>query len=456
MSAAEAKGAARPLHKTVIALLIAASIALLLAAFAVWADRQLLETDTWVETSTNLLEDEDVKDALAPALVDALFENVDVEGEIEQALPEEVKGLAGPVTGGVRELANTVAREALDTGVLEGLWEEANRTAHGAFLVIVEGGDETISTEGGVVTLNLSPIVEEVGNLTGIDVFGQIPEDAAQIEILRSDELDAVQTGADVLQTLSWILVGVTLGLYALAIFLAKGWRREALRAAGWWFIVVGVVVLVLRAVLGEVVVDSLAATEAGRPAVSSVWSIGTSALEAIAVGLIYYGVLAVIGAFLAGRTSVATELRRSITPALRDRWVAYGIGAAIIILVFLLSPAEGTERLGPSLILIVLLIIGLELLRRQALREFPGETWDATTGRWGERFGREGGDDGRISLARATAAQLETIEGVGPATAKAIIRFRDLSGGVAIDELDDVSGVGAETLESLKASLKP
>jgi len=63
----------------------------------------------------------------------------------------------------------------------------------------------------------------------------------------------------------------------------------------------------------------------------------------------------------------------------------------------------------------------------------------------------------GPISLGSATVEQLDTIEGIGPVTAAAIIAFRDERGGIAsIDELDEISGIGPTTMEALRASLQP
>jgi competence protein ComEA len=64
---------------------------------------------------------------------------------------------------------------------------------------------------------------------------------------------------------------------------------------------------------------------------------------------------------------------------------------------------------------------------------------------------------DGPISLGSATVEQLDTVEGIGPVTAAAIIEFRDQHGGVAsIDELDQISGIGPATMEALRARLQP
>ena len=42
------------------------------------------------------------------------------------------------------------------------------------------------------------------------------------------------------------------------------------------------------------------------------------------------------------------------------------------MVLIFWWGPTEGTRRLIPSLVLIALLALGFEVLRRQMIREFP------------------------------------------------------------------------------------
>jgi competence protein ComEA len=65
--------------------------------------------------------------------------------------------------------------------------------------------------------------------------------------------------------------------------------------------------------------------------------------------------------------------------------------------------------------------------------------------------------EDGPISLSTATAAELDTIDGIGPVTAEGIIDFREEHGGLSsVDQLDQISGIGPATMEALRERLGP
>ncbi|WP_261129558.1 ComEA family DNA-binding protein [Bacillus sp. Marseille-Q3570] len=60
--------------------------------------------------------------------------------------------------------------------------------------------------------------------------------------------------------------------------------------------------------------------------------------------------------------------------------------------------------------------------------------------------------EDGKIDINHAEASALETIPGIGPSKAGAIISYREENGGFAsIDDLMNVPGIGQKTFEQLK-----
>jgi hypothetical protein len=372
----------------VYTLIVVASLLGFLAVFAIWANRQLLETDTWTDTSTKLLEDQEIRTQVANTMVDTLYANVDVQAELQQSLPPRLQPLAGPAAAGLRELSLRLANQALERPRVQQLWEDANRDAHKTLIDVVEhGGDENVN-------LDIGTIVNQLGQQLGVDVSGRIPPGVADIEVLPNDKLQSAQKVIKLLRGLAIVLTIISLVLFGLAIYLAEGWRREALRSVGFAFIVIGVLVLVARALAGDAVVNSLASTEAIKPAVSDTWSIGTELLSAQGGAMIFYGLFIVIGAWLAGPVGIARSARRAITPILERRVIAYSALGLILLLLFLWSPTPGFQRLPTSLLLIALSIVGLEFLRHKAITDFPNETWETGSQRWSaalrSRFGGE------------------------------------------------------------------
>ena len=91
------------------------------------------------------------------------------------------------------------------------------------------------------------------------------------------------------------------------------------LRIVGAVFLLVGILLLVIRRVVGSYLVDALAEGESIREAAGSSWIIGTQLLAAVAWALIVYGIVMLAGAVLAGPSGYARELaarspRRSAT----------------------------------------------------------------------------------------------------------------------------------------------
>jgi competence protein ComEA len=65
---------------------------------------------------------------------------------------------------------------------------------------------------------------------------------------------------------------------------------------------------------------------------------------------------------------------------------------------------------------------------------------------------GATGGSTALINVNTATEPELETLPGVGPVTAAAIIDYRTKNGlFAAVDDLIDVSGIGPSTLEQIR-----
>ena len=368
--------AARPRRRGLaLALIVLASVLAFLALFAIWMDRQLLNTDNWTASSSELLQDHAIRGQTAAFLTDELYENVDVEAEIRSALPPRAQFLAAPAAGLLRDRVELRAQKLLARPKIQELWEEANRAAHRLLLRVLEGGGEIVSTEDGVVVLDLKALLVELEEQVGLGgrAANALPASAAQLTVLRSDQLDTAQDVANLIDGLPIVLTGLSLALFAAALLLAPGYRRGTVRAYGIGLVAAGAGALVAAAWAGDVVVDGLSDTAATEPAIRAVWDIYDSLLAQAATATIGYGLVMIAGAWLAGGTRPAVAVRRTLAPYLRRPAVAYGALAALVLIVVVWwAPTPATRNPVTAALLAGLLALGLEGLRRKTAREFP------------------------------------------------------------------------------------
>jgi hypothetical protein len=386
-----------------LALIVLASLAAFAAVMAIWVNRQVLDTDNWTDSSTELLARPIIRDRLAGFLTDKLYENVDIESQIAEALPDRADRLAGPVAGALRNEVEDRAREALARDDVQRLWENANRAAHAALLQLLEGGGDVVSTEGDAVILDLQALLEETQERAGFGgrAAAALPDDAARITILQSDQVEGAQRIANTLKALPIVLVVLSLALFGAALLVAPGWRRRALRAYGVGFVAAGAGALAAKSLAGDALVDGLARTASGEPVVQAVYDIYTPLLEQAATATIGYGVVMIAGAWLAGPTRVAVAVRRALAPYMRQPALVYSAVALIVATVlFWWAPTPATRNPATATVLVALLVVGVEALRRRTLREFPDADRESAARRRRELIARLSG--GAADRARA------------------------------------------------------
>jgi Short C-terminal domain len=357
------------------ALLVVATCLLVVGSFAVWANRQLLNADHWAETSSQLLENDAVRAQVSGLVVDQLYANVDVAGQLQAAFPKRLKPLAATAAGGLRNLAQEATDRALDRPRVQELWTATNRITAQQFINIAKGDSKVVTGSGNAVVLDVRPLMLDIGGRLGLpgSVLDKVPPDAGHVKVIEADQVGALRDGAAALQGLALVLPVLGFLLLALAVYLARGRRRHTLMWVGIDLILAGAVVLVARNLVGSSVVDSLAKTEAARPAAEAVWSIGTRILRDIGQAVIITGLPVLFAAWLAGGTRPAVAARRVMAPWLNDRpAVAYGAVGALLCLVVLWAPIPATRKVIPVLVMIGLAALGVHALRRQTAEEFP------------------------------------------------------------------------------------
>jgi hypothetical protein len=354
----------------VVVMLVLATLVWTVGGLALWANRQMLDTKNWVQTSDRLLRDEAMRTALSTALLDRLFQNKPVETRLREQLPPQLQPLVGPVASGLREVATRRTPEILGSAAALTAWEKANEGAHKTFLKVIEGD----RAAGGQVNLDVKALLQQVAVGAGVspDVVDKLPPQYQQIQVLKSDQLKTAQDAVNILKSLLWILFPLAVVLFASAIGLS-GDRRRAIVWCGGCVLFAGVAILAVRRLGEGAVVNALADAPNVRPAAKATLAIGTSLLSDAAWGSILFGALVVIGAWLAGAGNWATGVRRASAPTLRDHPAAVRVALGLLLLLLIIwGPVPWTRNPVWILVIAAAAFAWLEWVRHRTLEEFP------------------------------------------------------------------------------------
>jgi hypothetical protein len=355
-------------------LVVVVTILAAVSVVAGYVRYQALDTPTVEEKAGELIADEAVRNEIAAQLVDQLYSNVDVAASLQQRLPADQQRLAAPIAGALREFLDRAAVRLLERPRVQAAWVNSVGLAHKDLLKLLDDRATAIRTTNGNVVLDLRPLVIQLGDQIAIvGKLGQrLPPDAGQITILQSDQLRQAQRATHALDILGRFLWIVTLLIAALAVWLAAGRRRETLRSLAIGLIIAGLLVLVLRRIVGNHVVDDLVPAGTTRDAVHNAWNILTSLLVDGGRTLVGVGVVALVGTWLAGATRSATAARRELAPLIARWEIAYGAAAGFLLLLVWWAPTVQLRRVQVVVVMAILLALGVWALRRMTLREHP------------------------------------------------------------------------------------
>jgi len=141
------------------------------------------------------------------------------------------------------------------------------------------------------VTLDLRQILQQVGGNAGIvdranaalannpgvadRINAKLGPNAGRIVLLRSNELSLAQQGVRFLKAVANFIVIIVVLIFALAIWIAPN-RRRAVRACAIGLLVAGLVLVFIRRVAGDQLIDHVVKDDSVRPAAHEVWWIAT------------------------------------------------------------------------------------------------------------------------------------------------------------------------------------
>jgi hypothetical protein len=346
-------------------LLIAVSIA---ANFVL---RQALDTNEFRRTAHRLIADDAIQNDIAANLTEQLYTRVDVQAELQRVLPADQQGLAGPVAGAMRPVANRLAKEIVQRPLFQDGIVAALGVAQRQVARLLEQRSRLLEAQGGMVALNLRPLLVELANRIPIarDLGNRVPQDAGVIPLFQAQRLEPAQRTTHQLAMIGrWIWVPALVALI-LAVWLSRD-RLRQLRGVALGLVVVGVLLLVLRRFAGRYFVDRVASPSIDDTAAHHAWRIITQLFAHASWAAIALGVIVLAALWLAGSTQKAVSVRRSLASFLSKPELAFGAAAVLFLLLLLWGPLSVIQRPLPILALAVLMALGVEWLRRLTARE--------------------------------------------------------------------------------------
>ncbi|MET7616201.1 hypothetical protein [Streptomyces sp. NPDC005408] len=256
-------------------LLVLVALLTPLSSIAVWADREIGDTDSYVPTMAPLASDPAVQNAVADRITDEAMKKFD----------------ASPFQEGARNLLHEAVVSFSGTDAYKTAWNTVNRAAHTAV-------EQALTSNGGdSAGMDLAPVIEQVKQQLsdeGVPFADQIPVERTRITILESDKLGVVREVVDWLQIAGVWLPVATLLLAATAVLFAVR-RVRAVIGLG-LALAAGGALLRLAVTIGHgLALDDLP-PDVDRPAAGAVYDALTATLRTTSWWVLGAGVAVAVG----------------------------------------------------------------------------------------------------------------------------------------------------------------
>lgn len=231
------------------------------AVVAAWAERELTDTERFVETIGPLAGDPVIQSAVVNRLTALVMERADVDTLVHDAvtaigsqegLPPRIALALGameePLTSGVESFVRRAATQVVESDAFETAWVEANRIAHEQLVAVMQGSEGSTLQVGdqGQLTIQLAGVISALKDRLvagGFDIAANIPEVDASFTLVQTTQLVKVRNAYNTVRIVGTWLPWVSLGLLAAGVLTARNRSRT--------LVVVGLGLAISMLVLG-------------------------------------------------------------------------------------------------------------------------------------------------------------------------------------------------------------
>jgi hypothetical protein len=208
----------------VIVLVVISVLTVTLGNLFFWTGRTLVDTDRYVATTQPVLHDPEVQDAIALYTTNQIFNNVDVQTQVEQVLPPRADFLAPQLTAQLKTQTDKALQKFVASPKFLDKWDRIQKQQHDRLITFIKDykGDGQLSLNDVYKQLSASLGQTKLKFLAD----KQLPAKVGQITVVDATWLPTahkVVTHIDTWRTLAVVLFVVTL---ALAIWISRHKRR--------------------------------------------------------------------------------------------------------------------------------------------------------------------------------------------------------------------------------------
>jgi hypothetical protein len=257
---------------TAVVLVVLFSILLPVTYVVGWTHNVVLTTSGFNRTVDPIASDPRVTAAAGALITNQIFDALQPQQIVANALPPNASFLAGPVTNAAKGYVQTAVTNVLQSDRFQALWKQSIQFAHAQLLAVLDGSSKVVTSTDGYVVLNLVPLLDAaLQNLTGFvsGVVGHpvtipsvsatdVPSDACarigaainrtlpancgQIQLFPANRLDAARRTVKIFNGITLLLVILTPVIAALALWASPRRRRTLLQLTAGGFL--GLVVI--------------------------------------------------------------------------------------------------------------------------------------------------------------------------------------------------------------------
>lgn len=238
-------------RQTAVVLFVALSVvSFFLFNVASWSKNTILDTDTFVKTMQPVIAEPVVQKTLQRDITDSLFEAVDVQAELQKALPENIAFLSGPLSSQIESFTSNKVGEVLASKQVYDLWGTLLGTIQSKVVAYIEddANDGVISVNDvyAVVTSRISAD-SKLSFLTN----KQLPERVGTVTLAEVSWLPEARKYVDAISIAPSIFLAVSVISFFAAFGLAKNRRMTVM-------VLLGLLIVAMISMLASLYIASM------------------------------------------------------------------------------------------------------------------------------------------------------------------------------------------------------